>query len=274
IWESSKPSVATVTSTGKVTAKKAGTCVVSTIWNSKVYGVKVIVKASAKKIALSKKSATLTVGKKLTLMLNNATASKVKWSTSNKKVATVTKKGVVKAKKKGKATVTAKYKGKKYTCKITVKKAGMTIAKAFNKVKKFIQKNGYHDADNVYRYTFGTKSGFKYYAKYYGDSNYLAYYAEYNNQGVALYIDKTIKADSAFYEYKSGGGYSKLYYTAKFKKATYKYKTTKLTYKKASSADNNMANSMLGWAISDFNSYTKNKTKITFKQLGFTKWDK
>jgi hypothetical protein len=54
------------------------------------------------------------------LKLKNNT-KKIKWSTSNKKVATVTSKGKVKAKKAGKATITAKVGSKKYTCKVTVK---------------------------------------------------------------------------------------------------------------------------------------------------------
>ena len=46
---------------------------------------------------------------------------KVKWSSSQKKVATVSSKGKVIAKKKGKAVITATVKGKKYKCKLTVK---------------------------------------------------------------------------------------------------------------------------------------------------------
>ncbi len=46
---------------------------------------------------------------------------KVKWLTSNKKVATVSSKGVVKAVKAGTVKITAKVGKKKYTCKITVK---------------------------------------------------------------------------------------------------------------------------------------------------------
>lgn len=45
---------------------------------------------------------------------------KVKWTSSNKKVATVSSKGKVTAKKKGKATITAKVAGKTFKCKITV----------------------------------------------------------------------------------------------------------------------------------------------------------
>ena len=80
-----------------------------------------IYKSTSKKISLNKTKLTLYTGRKYTLKLKNAKASKVKWTSSKKSVATVSKKGVVKAKKKGTATITAKYKGKKYTCKLTVK---------------------------------------------------------------------------------------------------------------------------------------------------------
>ena len=46
---------------------------------------------------------------------------KVTYSSSNKKVATVTSKGVIKAKKKGKVTITVKSGKKSYKIKITVK---------------------------------------------------------------------------------------------------------------------------------------------------------
>ncbi len=46
---------------------------------------------------------------------------KVKWSSSNKKVAKVNSKGKVTAKKKGTAKISAKVGGKTYKCKITVK---------------------------------------------------------------------------------------------------------------------------------------------------------
>ena len=70
--------------------------------------------------SISKKSVTVTKGKTYKLKLKKVTAKKVKWSSSKKSVATVSKSGTVKAKKAGKATITAKYKGKKYKCKVTV----------------------------------------------------------------------------------------------------------------------------------------------------------
>lgn len=72
------------------------------------------------KVKLNKTKITLYVGKTATLKLKN-NKQKVKWSSSNKKVATVSSKGKVKGIKKGKATITAKVGKKKYTCKVTVK---------------------------------------------------------------------------------------------------------------------------------------------------------
>lgn len=83
------------------------------------------VKAKAK-IALNKKKITLTVGKKTKLKLKNY-KKKVKWSTSRSKVAAVNKAGVVTAKKKGTAKITAKAGKRKYTCKVTVKGKNISI---------------------------------------------------------------------------------------------------------------------------------------------------
>lgn len=71
-------------------------------------------------ISISKKSVTLTKGKTYKLKLKNANAKKVKWSSKNKKVATV-KNGKITAKSVGKTTIIAKYKKKTYKCKVTVK---------------------------------------------------------------------------------------------------------------------------------------------------------
>lgn len=47
---------------------------------------------------------------------------RIKWKSTNKKVATVNKKGIIKAKHKGKCIIYCKYKGKKYSAKIKVKR--------------------------------------------------------------------------------------------------------------------------------------------------------
>ena len=75
---------------------------------------------AASKVKLNKKKVTLYVGKTTTLKLKG-TKQKIKWSSSNKTIATVSSKGKVKAKKAGTATITAKVGKKKYKCKVTVK---------------------------------------------------------------------------------------------------------------------------------------------------------
>ena len=96
---------------------------------------------AASSIKISKKKKTLRVGDKYTLKITG-TSKKVKWKSSNKKVATVNSKGKVKAKKKGTATITAKVGGKKYKCKITVKKAKVL------KVGKYTLKFGKYIGDD------------------------------------------------------------------------------------------------------------------------------
>lgn len=76
---------------------------------------------AAKKVKLNKTKLVLQVGKSYKLKLKN-NKKKVKWSSSKKTVATVSKKGNVKAKKAGTAKVTAKAGKKKYTCKVQVQK--------------------------------------------------------------------------------------------------------------------------------------------------------
>lgn len=84
--------------------------------------------SAAAKVKLNKTSISLKKGKSGTLTLKNNKA-KVKWSSSNKKIATVSSKGKVKAKKYGIATVTAKAGGKKYQCQIYVYKKAYTVVK-------------------------------------------------------------------------------------------------------------------------------------------------
>lgn len=78
------------------------------------------VSVSAASVKLNKKKLSLMKGKTSILVLMNR-SDEVTWTSSKKSVATVDQNGVVKAKKKGTATITAKSNGKKYTCKVTVK---------------------------------------------------------------------------------------------------------------------------------------------------------
>lgn len=78
---------------------------------------------NATTLSASVKKFTLKVGEKKQLVVYGTSGKKVKWKSSKKKIATVNKKGIVKGKKKGKTTITAKYGSKQTKFKITVKKA-------------------------------------------------------------------------------------------------------------------------------------------------------
>ena len=134
-YKSSNKKVATVNAKGKITAKKKGKAVITVISKAnkkKTVKIKVTVGTPVTKVKLNKTKANLNVGKSLTLktILSPKKPSNkgIIWKSSNTKVATVTSKGVVKAKKAGTVKITATAKdgsGKKATCKVTVKKAAI-----------------------------------------------------------------------------------------------------------------------------------------------------
>ncbi|MFQ9515153.1 MAG: Ig-like domain-containing protein [Eubacterium sp.] len=75
---------------------------------------------------------TLNAGSSMKLKVKG-TSKKVKWKSSNKKIAKVNKKGKVTGKKAGKCTITAKVKGKKLKCKVTVTGKAPKKVTAFKK---------------------------------------------------------------------------------------------------------------------------------------------
>ena len=130
-WSSSNTSVATVSSTGVVTAKSAGSAIitVTTKDGSKTATCSVTVKAktvSVTGVSLDYTSLTMTEGETQTLTAtispSNATDKSVTWSSSNTSVATVSSAGVVTAKAAGTVTITVKTNdgNKTATCIVTV----------------------------------------------------------------------------------------------------------------------------------------------------------
>lgn len=118
-FRSSNKKVATVSSNGIVKAKKAGKVNITVQVGNHKQVVKITVKKPTMKLV--KSSAKLKKGKKVTIKVKAAPVSKVTFKSSNKKVATVSSKGVVKAKKKGTATITVKCNGITKKFKVTVK---------------------------------------------------------------------------------------------------------------------------------------------------------
>ena len=123
-WKSSNAKVVTVKN-GKLTAKKKGSANVTAKVAKKTLKCKVTVESPA----LSKTKATLNAGDKLTLKLSG-TKQKVTWKSSSTKVAAVSAKGAVTAKKAGSASITATVLGKKYTCKLTVEDPALSKTSA------------------------------------------------------------------------------------------------------------------------------------------------
>ncbi|MBR2315258.1 MAG: Ig domain-containing protein [Clostridia bacterium] len=152
-WSSSDKKVATVSSSGKITAKKAGKVTITVKakdGSGKKATCKVTVKKLTKvsKIKLNKTSVKLKVGStstvKATVSPSSATNKSVSWSSSNKKVATVSSKGKITAVGAGTAKITVKAKdgsGKKATVKVTVSPVKVSKV-ALNKTSATMATNG------------------------------------------------------------------------------------------------------------------------------------
>ena len=130
-WSSSYPNVASVNSSGLVTAIEAGSTVVTvtTEDGNKTAMCSITVTTptiAVRSVTLNKSSATLTIGatEQLTATINptNATNKNVTWSSSSSSVATVNSSGLVTAVSTGSATIIVSTQdgGKIAICNVTV----------------------------------------------------------------------------------------------------------------------------------------------------------
>ena len=115
-YKSSNTKVAKVSSTGKVTALKKGTAKI-TVTNN---GVSKVFTVTVKNPSLNSAKVQLAKNKTFKLKVIGAVGT-VKYTSSNKKVATVNAKGKITAKKTGKTVVTVKSNGMTLKCNVTVK---------------------------------------------------------------------------------------------------------------------------------------------------------
>ena len=125
-WSSSAPKVAKVNQKGKVMALKPGRATITVKTdNGKMAKATITVKPAPKKVKLDKTKVTMSIKEKLTLKASLTpydAYTTLTWTSSNRKVATVTGKGVVTAKKAGTAVITVRTKnGKTARATITVK---------------------------------------------------------------------------------------------------------------------------------------------------------
>ena len=149
-WKSSNTKVATVSASGKVTAKKNGTAKITAVTADGKYTATctVTVKTKATGVSLNKTTATVYVGKKLTLVESvkpaSASNTAVTWKSSNKNVAKVDSNGTITGVSTGTATITCTTKDGSFkaTCNVTVKKYVKTKSVSLNAASKSMSYGG------------------------------------------------------------------------------------------------------------------------------------
>ena len=154
-WYTSNKNIATVDSNGKVTVRKKGTVTITAKakdGSNKAAKCKITVKQLVTKLSYNSKKQAKEVYKNKTIKFNvivtpnNANNKGIIYSSSNKKVATVTSKGIIKGIKEGTVTITAKAKDdskKTVKLKVKIKKPPITINtklsnNEFNSNKKYV----------------------------------------------------------------------------------------------------------------------------------------
>lgn len=219
---------------------------------------KTLKEISITKVKLNVSSKTLNVGSSYTLKAtitpnNTSDSKKLSWSSSNKKIVTVDSKGVIKAIKKGTATITVKTSnGKKATCKVTVTSPNQktSITKAKISVKNPVYTGKAIKPGLTVKYGSKTlKNGTDYTLSYISKKNNknpgLAYImikgkGKYNGSQIIKYyilpktptslkLETQKKKIKVSYKKVNASGYEILYSTNK-KKGFKKITTTKLNY--------------------------------------------
>lgn len=154
-WYTSNKNIATVDSNGKVTVRKRGTVTITARakdGSDKAAKCKITVKQLVTKLSYNSKKQAKEVYRNKTIKFNvivtpnNANNKGIIYSSSNKKVATVTSNGLIKGIKEGTVTITAKAKDdskKTVKLKVKIKKPPITINtklsnNEFNSNKKYV----------------------------------------------------------------------------------------------------------------------------------------
>lgn len=119
-FSSSDSSVASVNTYGKITAKKAGSAVITAKIANGEAGCKVKVQKTT--ISLNKKNISLENGSSEVLTAVTSNGHPVRFKSGKKSIATVDENGLITAKKPGKTTITVTADQTSVSCSVTVKK--------------------------------------------------------------------------------------------------------------------------------------------------------
>lgn len=271
---------------------------------------------AAAKPKLNKKKVSVYVGKTKTIKLKNANR-KVKWSTSNKKIKIVKKSGKysntvkIKGKKKGTVKLTAKVNGKKYVCKVTVKKkaantstnntsnngnynntsggnsntgTSSTVSSNFAYLKNYIltygstNTNGYKFISHT-NYENGVKTGISYDSSESKFSFTMTFVNDSSQIGVNMDISEyyTGSADIKCVVYDDVYGFGCITYNALTTSTYYKdkvlYFTIDTILEMTESDAQELSNSGLNLAMTTWEYLLESQPGLSLNELGFTSYN-
>lgn len=136
-YKSSNSKIAKVNKNGVVTAVRPGTVKITTKYKSKSRTTKITIKKA--KLSLNKKTIELSRGQKFTLKAfankSGISNKNVKWTSSNSKVASINKNGIITTKKNGTTTI---------SCKTTIGKVSAKVVVKNNSANASTQENSSH----------------------------------------------------------------------------------------------------------------------------------
>lgn len=124
-YKSSNSRIASVNTYGKVTAKKAGNCMITAYTGGAEASCRITVQKT--EITLNAKTLSLENGASYTFRASTSNGSQILWKSSKKSVASIDEHGKVETYKPGETTITASADGSKQTCRLTVRKPVVTL---------------------------------------------------------------------------------------------------------------------------------------------------